>query len=116
MARPASPVISPSPTERWAGPRGPSSRPSRLGRATGKALEKSCPTGPDGGSVDGAVPGWNCAQEGRGNLPLLRNLLISAARRIASNPEVQARAADTYESAVKPRLSAAGEEIGRAHV
>ena len=42
---------------------------------------------------------------------LLRNLLISAARRIASNPEVQARAAETYESEVKPRLTAAGDEL-----
>ncbi|MEQ8355190.1 MAG: hypothetical protein RH942_06600 [Kiloniellaceae bacterium] len=36
---------------------------------------------------------------------------MSAARRIAANPEVQARAADTYQSAVKPRLSAAREEL-----
>jgi hypothetical protein len=42
---------------------------------------------------------------------LLRNLLIGAARRIASNPEVQARAARTYESEVKPRLRAAGDEL-----
>lgn len=42
---------------------------------------------------------------------MLRNLLISAARRIASNPEVQAKAADTYEGSVKPRLSAAREEL-----
>lgn len=44
-------------------------------------------------------------------MPLLRNLLVSAARRIASNPEVQARAADTYEKSVKPRISAAREEL-----
>lgn len=44
-------------------------------------------------------------------MPLLRNLLIGAARRIASNPEVQARAVDTYESQVKPRLHAAGDEL-----
>ena len=44
-------------------------------------------------------------------MPLLRNLLFSAARRIASNPEVQARAADTYEASVKPRLSAARDEL-----
>lgn len=44
-------------------------------------------------------------------MPLLRNLLVSAARRIAANPEVQARAADTYEAAVKPRLSAARDEL-----
>lgn len=44
-------------------------------------------------------------------MPLLRNLLISAARRIASNPEVQSRAADTYQKSVKPRLSAAREEL-----
>jgi hypothetical protein len=42
---------------------------------------------------------------------MLRNLLISAARRIAANPEVQSRAAQTYESEVKPRLSAAREEF-----
>lgn len=44
-------------------------------------------------------------------MPLLRRLLIGAARRIASNPEVQARAADTYEHRVKPRLQAAGDEL-----
>jgi hypothetical protein len=44
-------------------------------------------------------------------MPLFRNLLIGAARRIASNPEVQARAAQTYETEVKPRLRAAGEEL-----
>jgi len=44
-------------------------------------------------------------------VPLLRNLLIGAARRIAANPEVQARAAETYESSVKPRLSAARDEL-----
>lgn len=44
-------------------------------------------------------------------MPLLRNLLFSAARRIAADPEVQARAAQTYESAVKPRLSAARDEL-----
>lgn len=44
-------------------------------------------------------------------MPLLRNLLVSAARRIASNPEVQARAVDTYEKSVKPRISAAREEL-----
>lgn len=44
-------------------------------------------------------------------MPLLRNLLIGAARRIASNPEVQARAAETYEQTVKPRLDAAGDEL-----
>lgn len=44
-------------------------------------------------------------------MPLLRNLLVSAARRIAANPEVQARAADTYEKSVKPRLASAREEL-----
>ena len=44
-------------------------------------------------------------------MPLLRNLLFGAARRIAQNPEVQARAAETYDSAVKPRLSAARDEL-----
>ena len=44
-------------------------------------------------------------------MPLLRNLLIGAARRIASNPEVQARAAEAYEDQVKPRLRAAGDEL-----
>jgi hypothetical protein len=42
---------------------------------------------------------------------LLRNLLVAAARRIAANPEVQARAAETYRSDVKPRLSAARDEL-----
>ena len=44
-------------------------------------------------------------------MPLLRKLLIGAARRIASNPEVQARAAEAYEQTVKPRLQAAGDEL-----
>ncbi|MGE5767626.1 MAG: hypothetical protein ACM35H_10595 [Bacteroidota bacterium] len=44
-------------------------------------------------------------------MPLFRNLLISAARRIASNPEVRARAAETYDAEVKPRLQAAGDEL-----
>lgn len=44
-------------------------------------------------------------------MPLFRNLLISAARRIAANPEVQARAVETYEAEVKPRLQAAGDEL-----
>ena len=44
-------------------------------------------------------------------MPLLRRLLIGAARRIAANPEVQARAAETYETTVKPRLHAAGDEL-----
>jgi len=44
-------------------------------------------------------------------VPLLRRLLIGAARRIASNPEVQARAAESYEASVKPRLRAAGDEL-----
>ncbi|MGD1880497.1 MAG: hypothetical protein ACFB13_23725 [Kiloniellaceae bacterium] len=42
---------------------------------------------------------------------MLRNLLIGAARRIANNPEVRSRAAETYEASVKPRLQAAGEEL-----
>ncbi len=42
---------------------------------------------------------------------LLRNLLVSAARRIAANPEVQAKAAETYETAVKPRLAVARDEF-----
>src|SRR3546814_4574144 len=49
--------------------------------------------------------------EGSGELLLLRTLLIGAARRIASNPEVQARAAETYDTEVKPRLQAAGDEL-----
>ncbi len=44
-------------------------------------------------------------------MPLLRNLLFRAARRIAADPEVQARAAETYETSVKPRLSAARDEL-----
>lgn len=44
-------------------------------------------------------------------MALLRNLLVSAARRIAANPEVQARAAKTYDSEVKPRIVAAREEF-----
>lgn len=44
-------------------------------------------------------------------MPLLRNLLITAARRLASHPQVRARAAETYEAEVKPRLQAAGDEL-----
>ncbi|MEO3429376.1 hypothetical protein AAFN88_10995 [Pelagibius sp. CAU 1746] len=42
---------------------------------------------------------------------LLRNLLVSAARRIAADPEVQAKAAETYETSVKPRLASARDEL-----
>ncbi|NIA69520.1 hypothetical protein HBA54_13040 [Pelagibius litoralis] len=41
----------------------------------------------------------------------MRRLLFSAARRIAQDPEVQAKAVDAYERGVKPRLSAAREEL-----
>lgn len=41
----------------------------------------------------------------------LRRLLFSAARRVAQDPEVQAKAADVYERGVKPRLSAARDEL-----
>jgi len=58
-----------------------------------------------------ARPAEEGSQKRRSALPLLRRLLIGAARRIAANPEVQARAADTYETAVKPRLQAAGDEL-----
>ncbi len=51
------------------------------------------------------------ARREKGEVFLLRNLLVAAAKRIAADPEVQARAADTYESAVKPRLSAARDEL-----
>ena len=44
-------------------------------------------------------------------MPLLRNLLIGAVRRIASNPAVRARAAEAYRSEVQPRLRAAGDEL-----
>lgn len=42
---------------------------------------------------------------------MLRRLLFSAARRIASDPKVQAKAADVYERDVKPKLSAAQSEL-----
>lgn len=42
---------------------------------------------------------------------MLRRLLISAARRFAADPKVQAKAADVYEQDVKPKLSAAQDEL-----
>ena len=42
---------------------------------------------------------------------MLRRLLFSAARRIAADPKVQAKAADVYEHDVKPKLSAAKDEL-----
>jgi len=42
---------------------------------------------------------------------LLRNLLVSAARRIAADPQVQTKAAETYERSVKPRLTSARDEL-----
>ena len=44
-------------------------------------------------------------------MPLLRRLLFSAARRLAEDPEVQAKAADVYERGVKPKLTAAKDEL-----
>ncbi len=44
-------------------------------------------------------------------MALLRNLLVSAARRLAADPEVQAKAAETYETSVKPRLTTARDEL-----
>lgn len=44
-------------------------------------------------------------------MPTLRSLLVTAARRLAANPEVQARAAETFEKDVKPRLAAARDEL-----
>ena len=44
-------------------------------------------------------------------MPLLQRLLFSAARRIAADPKVQAKAADLYEHDVKPKLSAAKDEL-----
>lgn len=41
----------------------------------------------------------------------LRRLIFSAARRVAQDPQVQAKAAEVYEHGVKPRLSAAREEL-----
>ncbi len=42
---------------------------------------------------------------------ILRRLLFSAARRLAADPKVQAKAADVYDRDVKPKLSAAREEL-----
>ena len=44
-------------------------------------------------------------------MPILRRLLISAAQRFAADPKVQAKAADVYQQGVKPKLSAAQEEL-----
>lgn len=44
-------------------------------------------------------------------MALLRTLLVSAARRIAANPEVQTKAAETYQTSVKPRLTEARDEL-----
>ncbi len=40
-------------------------------------------------------------------MPLLRSLLMRAALRIASDPRVQAKAAEVYDGEVKPRAEAA---------
>lgn len=39
-------------------------------------------------------------------MPLWRNIIGYAVRRAASNPEVRARAADYYQSSIKPRAEA----------
>lgn len=44
-------------------------------------------------------------------MPLLRRLLFSAARRIAADPKVQQKAADVYEHDVRPKISAARDEL-----
>ncbi len=41
---------------------------------------------------------------------MLRSLLLRAARQLAADPRVQAKAADLYESEVKPRAQAAWRE------
>ncbi len=43
-------------------------------------------------------------------MPLLRTLLMRAARRVAADPRVQAKAADLYHREVKPRAEAAWED------
>ncbi len=44
-------------------------------------------------------------------MPLLRRLLLTAARRVAADPKVQAKAADVYQRDVKPKISAAKDEL-----
>ena len=41
---------------------------------------------------------------------LLRRLLFNAARKVAADPRVRAKAADVFESTVKPRAEAAWAE------
>jgi len=49
--------------------------------------------------------------DGRGvNLMLLRRLLFNAARRAAADPRIRARAADVFESRIKPSATAAWAE------
>lgn len=43
-------------------------------------------------------------------MPLLRSLLMRAARWVATDPRVQAKAADLYHREVKPRAEAAWQE------
>jgi hypothetical protein len=43
-------------------------------------------------------------------MALLHRLLLRAARRAATDPRVQARAADIYQNQVKPRARAAWQE------
>jgi len=43
-------------------------------------------------------------------MPLIRTLLARAARRIASDPRAQAKAADVYRQEVAPRASKAWQE------
>lgn len=42
---------------------------------------------------------------------ILRNLLISSARRLAADPRVREKAAEVFTNDVRPRLDAAKEEL-----
>ncbi len=41
---------------------------------------------------------------------LVRRLLAMAARKVAADPQVQAKAADVYQSQVRPRVKSAARE------
>ncbi|MEM7169295.1 MAG: hypothetical protein AAF530_03955 [Pseudomonadota bacterium] len=44
-------------------------------------------------------------------MPLFRNLIFQAARRLAQDPKARAKAGEMYQDSVRPRLSAARDEL-----
>ncbi len=44
-------------------------------------------------------------------MPLLRNIMFQAARRLAQDPRMRQKAGEVYQDSVAPRLSAARDEL-----